>query len=236
MFSKSFKYYDRIYCEFKDYEGEAKNLDGIIREKLPAAKTILDIACGTGEHARILTEEYGYAVDGVDVEPGFLEIAQEKCPASKFSLADMTDFDLGKQYDVVTCLFSAIGYVKTVENTTKAIASFARHLRPRGIMLVEPWISVEKFEGGRFHLRTVDADDLKVARLSYSEIIESISRITFEYLIGVDGNIMRETEVHELGLLTTDELAGCFRENGLTFEYNVEGLMDRGLFVATKVN
>ena len=232
MFTNSIEYYDRIYREFKDYHAEAAVINGLIKSRLPSAGSILDVGCGTGEHGSILTKEYGYAVDGIDLEPGFLEIAQTKCPSGKFTLADMSDFDLGKKYDVITCLFSAIGYVKTVENTTRALGTFARHLRPGGIMIVEPWISVEKFDGENFHLLTVDTDDLKVARLSYSEVIGKISRITFEYLIGADGKIMRETEVHELGLLTTDELAECFRANNLEFEYDEKGLMDRGLFVA----
>ena len=235
MFTNSIEYYDRIYSEFKDYAAEAKQIDEFLKDISPMAKTILDVGCGTGEHARILTEEYGYRVDGIDLEPGFVEIAQKKCPGGTFSLADMTDFDLTKQYDVVTCLFSAIGYVRTVENTAKALGAFSRHLRPGGVMVVEPWISPDQFNDGHYHLQSVDQENLKVARISYSEVVGKISRITFEYLIGVDGRISRESEVHELGLLSFDELAGCFKENGLKFDYDEEGLSGRGLFIAQKL-
>ena len=71
-----------------------------------------------------------------------------------------------------------------------------------------------------------------MARLSYSEIVGKISRITFEYLIGADGKLLRESEVHELGLLTNEELSGCFDANGLDYEFDEKGLTDRGLFVA----
>ena len=53
----------------------------------------------------------------------------------------MTAFDLGCRFDVVTCLFSSIGYVGTVERLDQAIATMAAHLEPGGTLIVEPWLS-----------------------------------------------------------------------------------------------
>ena len=36
----------------------------------------------------------------------------------------MTAFDLGKTFDLVTCLFSSIGYVKTLENLARAVGAW----------------------------------------------------------------------------------------------------------------
>jgi SAM-dependent methyltransferase len=47
----------------------------IAREQ-PHAKTILDVACGTGEHARLLPSDF--EVDSIDLEPKFVEIARAK--------------------------------------------------------------------------------------------------------------------------------------------------------------
>ena len=46
--------------------------------------------------------------------------------AYKLSLhqGDMTDFNMGKTYDVVMCLFSSIGYVKTLENVAASLQNF----------------------------------------------------------------------------------------------------------------
>jgi SAM-dependent methyltransferase len=146
----------------------------------------------------------------------------------------MTAFELSREYDVITCLFSAIGYVQTVGNTVKALRNFLNHLRPGGILLVEPWIDPAKFLAGAVFLRTVNDDDLKVARMSANEIDGKLSRITFEYLIGEGGRVTRETEVHELALLTRQEMANCFTEAGLEYEYDEFGLMDRGLFIGRR--
>ena len=60
---------------------------------------------------------------------------------SALEVADMTSFDLGRRFDVVTCLFSSIGYVGTAERLDQAIATMAAHLEPGGTLIVEPWLA-----------------------------------------------------------------------------------------------
>lgn len=57
----------------------------------------------------MLNEQFNYSVDGIDLDPEFVEIARRKLPRSLIEHADMVDFDLGRRYDVVVCLFSSIG-------------------------------------------------------------------------------------------------------------------------------
>lgn len=51
MFSKSAELYDQIYLEFKDYKAEAQRISELLAGEHPSARTLLDVACGTGEHA-----------------------------------------------------------------------------------------------------------------------------------------------------------------------------------------
>ncbi|HAT59516.1 MAG TPA: hypothetical protein DCS60_01935 [Opitutae bacterium] len=55
---------------------------------------MLDVACGTSERARILTKTYGYSVDGIDLEPNFVEIAQSRNPGGEFTSVEMWSFTL----------------------------------------------------------------------------------------------------------------------------------------------
>src|SRR5260370_1428769 len=128
----AFGFHDAIY-HFKNYGRECEILSEIIQAAAPGARTILDVACGTGEHAKFLKEKY--AIDGVDLNEEYLRAARTKNPAGKYTRADMTDFDLATTYDVVTCLFSAVGYVRTVDRMNRAIASTARHLKPTGVLI-----------------------------------------------------------------------------------------------------
>jgi len=64
--------------------------------------TVLDVACGSGEHARLLAG-HGFVVDGLDLDPAFVRIARHKHPSGRFFEADMAGFDLPDRYDAILC-------------------------------------------------------------------------------------------------------------------------------------
>jgi len=51
----------------------------------------------------------------------------------------MSDFHLPRRYDAVLCLFSSIGYLRTLDRVEAALACFQEHLAPGGVLIVEPW-------------------------------------------------------------------------------------------------
>src|SRR5688500_2836843 len=113
-YQEAAEFYDLLYAGEKDYQAEAQLIAELVRESNPDAKRLLDVGCGTGEHARALTS-LGFEVDGVDLEPAFLEIARAKCPGARFTLGDMRTLALDQRYDAVLTLFSAIGYVRHLD-------------------------------------------------------------------------------------------------------------------------
>ena len=236
MFSATADLYDLIYASFKDYAAEADALAALVRRAHPhpAARTVLDVACGTGEHARLLTEAHGFAVDGLDLDPAFVRIARSKLPNGGGTVyeGDMTSFALPRRYDAVLCLFSSIGYVRTLENVARTLERFRAHLADGGVVIVEPWFPPDRLEPGRVSVNTAEASGLTVCRMAHVEVDGRLSRLHFEYLIGRPAGIERASEVHELGLFTTDELLDCFRRAGLAAEYDAAGPSGRGLFVA----
>jgi len=233
MFSNSAELYDLIYSQFKDYREECGRIAALLERVHPGAKRLLDVGCGTGEHARLLAAEYGYEVDGMDLEPDFVRIAQVKHPDGQFHIADMTDFALPRQYDAVLCLFSSIGYVKTLDNVRRALTSFRKHLEPGGVAVVEPWFQPADWKPGSVYLHTVEAEGVKACRMSHSAARNGISVLDFQYLIGSADGIEHRQETHELGLFTTDELRACFADAGFdTIEHDPVGLVGRGLFSA----
>ncbi len=229
MFSKTAQYYDLIYS-FKDYEKEAGKITALIQKEHSEAKSILDVACGTAEHAKYLAQDF--QIDGIDLEPDFAEIAQKKIPSGKFTRADMSDFSLDKRYDVVQCLFSSIGYLLEDQQVVDALVCFKNHLNPAGIILVEPWFSPEQWKVGTPHMTTVDLPDLKICRMNTSGVDGTISKIHFHYLIGTSDSVEHLTEDHNLALYMIDEMLGFFEQAGLQVEYDPEGIFGRGIYVA----
>ena len=147
----------------------------------------------------------------------------------------MTDFNLEKQYDAIVCLFSSIGYVKTIENVLKTFACFAKHLNKDGIIILEPWFEPEAWHpGGNVNMTTGETEDGKICRMNISERDGNMSFFTFHYLIGTRQGIKYCTEYHELGLFTVKEMKNAFRQAGLQVRYDSEGLSGRGLYIAKK--
>lgn len=58
----------------------------------------------------------------------------------------MITLQLKKQFDIITCLFSSIGYVKTYENLEKSMNSFAKQLKVGGVVIIEPRFTAETYK------------------------------------------------------------------------------------------
>ena len=64
----------------------------LIRRHKPKARTLLELACGTGAILKILAKSYDVA--GLDVSPQMLALARKKLPHVRFYRKDMVRFDL----------------------------------------------------------------------------------------------------------------------------------------------
>ena len=229
-YARAAEYYDLLYRGQKDYPAEAALLAALIREANPRARSILDIGCGTGAHARALIDA-GFAVDGIDLEPAFVEIARKKCPEGRFETGDMMLLDVPGRYDVVACLFSAIGYVRTESALRAAIDGMRRHLKDDGLVIVDPWFEPGQLTDGWIGIVIGEHEGVKVCRMSRTVIEGTVSRLEFEYLIGTPDGMERRSEAHELGLFTQAQMEAAFRNAGLTVERLPEALRMRGLYV-----
>jgi len=234
MFSKSAQYYDEIYASMdKDYAIEANKVHKIIQKyKQSKGKLLLDVACGTGAHAGPLGKYYNVA--GLDFDPEMLSLARKKHPNIPFHQGDMTSFDLGRQFDVIVCLFSSIGYVKTTSRLQKALKTMNRHLLPGGVLMIEPWFTPKQWKPGRAFVTQVNKPGLKIVRMSHSGQRGRISVLEFQYLIGTSKGIDHHTEIHELGLFAHKDYVDTIKATGLNVKHDSEGLDGRGLYIGTK--
>jgi SAM-dependent methyltransferase len=228
MFVESAELYDAIY-HFKNYARECEILRAVIAVAAPGARTVLDVACGTGGHDKFLKDHY--AVDGIDLNENYLHAARAKNPAGRYTRADMTDFDLATTYDAVTCLFSAIGYVKTVERLNRAVACMARHVKPGGALIVEPWLTAGDWKPGTSNLHAGEIGADKVCRMTVSSQEGNVSVMQMHYLRSTAGGIEHHSERLELGLFTREEMAHAFEAANMDVRHDSEGLMGRGLYI-----
>jgi SAM-dependent methyltransferase len=231
VFHQSFSIYDAIYrSRGKDYADEAAKIDQLIREyKRSPGNRLLDIACGTGGHLAYLQNTY--TVEGLDLEEGMLEVARARFPHIPFYQGSMIDFDLGRRFDTIICLFSAIGYVQTIENLEKTIANMARHLEPGGVLILEPSFTPDYYRVGSVHGSFVDEPELKIARMVISEQEGNIAVLNFHYLVASPAGIEHFTELHKMALFTNEEYMSAFHKVGLVVDHDPVGLIGRGLHI-----
>jgi SAM-dependent methyltransferase len=230
MYTRSATFYDLIYS-WKDYRREVDYLLAIIQAQVSGARSLLDVACGTGEHLRYLTN---FDRTGLDLDPELLRVAGSKLPDVRFVCSDMADFDLGSQFDVVMCLFSAIGYVLTVPRLNAAISCMGKHLSPGGILCVEPWFTPEQWCDSKVSMRTAEQEDVKVCRIFEGGQQGKISTNTLHYLVANGGKVEYFTESHNLGLFSQEEMQQAFDRAGLTVEFDPVGVENRGLYVGRR--
>jgi ubiquinone/menaquinone biosynthesis C-methylase UbiE len=234
MFTKSATIYDAIYAARFDFDAAASMVHELIQaHKRTAGNTLLDVACGTG--AYLVHLRASYVVEGVDLDSGMLAVARQKLPDVPLHQADLVDFDLGRRFDAVLCLGSAIGYVGTVDRLRQAVGTLARHTVPGGVVIVEPWFGPDVWEDGRLTANLVEQPALKIARVLVSGRDGSVSTLDIHYLVARPEGVEYFTERHRLGLFTDEEYVAAFREADVHVTHDAEGLLGRGLYVGTRL-
>ena len=96
-------------------------------------RSVLDAGCGTGRVAIELARR-GIEVVGVDVDPSMLDVARSKQPDLPWIVADLTDVDLGRTFDVVVLAGNVMIFLAP-GTEGQVVANLARHVAPGGFLV-----------------------------------------------------------------------------------------------------
>jgi cyclopropane fatty-acyl-phospholipid synthase-like methyltransferase len=126
---------DRFYnAAMGDRTETAAYIRRLIRRHNPKARTLLELACGTGAILKILAESYDVA--GLDISPHVLALARKKLPHVAFHRKDMIKFELATKFNVIICVFDSINHVLKFTDWQKIFRNAARHLEEDGLFLL----------------------------------------------------------------------------------------------------
>lgn len=234
MYRDLARYYDVQYSG-KDYRKEVRSLEAIVRRYGRSGKdSWLDVACGTGKHLELLRRHYRCV--GVDANRAMLRVARRRLRGVRLVHGDMGTFRLGEEFDVVSCLFSSIGHLTSERDLRRAFANFARHLKPGGIAIVEPWILPSRTRPGRLDLRTFRDRTVRLVRMAHSDVRGRSTVIQYHYLIGAPGRGIRHIEESDRGLMVDSaRLQELMKSAGLRPRFLPGGFVrDRGLLLGVK--
>ncbi|HUI23234.1 MAG TPA: class I SAM-dependent methyltransferase [Nitrososphaerales archaeon] len=228
------KYYDLLYS-WKDYDREARVITGLIkRYKASPGNSLLDVGCGTGKHIQHLAARFDCV--GLDASEEMLEQARSNAKGVKFVRGNMVNFELGKKFDVVLCLFSSIGYVRTYPRLARTLRNFARHLSDGGVVIIEPWFTKSTVKDGYVHVLVQGNDDLKVVRVDITSIRGNLSVLDERIVVAEPSKGMATYKDRMvMGLFEKDEFLRIMRQAGLRATYVKKSLAPgRGLYIGTK--
>jgi len=163
--------YDALYGD-KDYSAECDMLEKVFETfSRRDVTTVLDLGCGTGNHALRLAER-GYSVTGVDSSGAMLAGAEAKAKRRslevEFRRGDIRSLDLGREFDAVLMMFAVLGYQVGDGDVAGALASARRHLRPDGLLVFDCWY-------GPAVLAQRPGDREKVVRTRQGKVVRNAS-------------------------------------------------------------
>ena len=233
LYARSAQYYDAIQqASGRNYSHEAFRLNKLIEAHCTSGgDALLDVGCGTGHHLEYLRA--WYSPDGLDVDRSMLAVAQARLPELHFISHDMIGFNLDRRYDAIVAI-DTIGYVPNVRLLEQTLETFYRHLKPGGVVAIEPWIRPADWKDGYIQARFADEPDLKVARMSLSRRDGNVSILHYNYMVAAPDGVRTFNEPHRLMLFTDEEYRRAISRARLTVEYDPTGLRGRGIYLGIR--
>lgn len=217
LYRKFAGYYDLIY-QWMDYCSEVEFIEKMVDMYLGSGgNDLLDVACGTGNHAQYLTDSF--QVVGLDLNLEMMEIAREKVPEMELIHGDMKEMNLERDFDVIICLFSSINYHTNLSELKSTFQRFYDHLKQGGVLIFDLGFCTENWEEGRMLVDAVVEGDLQLARISQSRLYDGVFNANFLFLIKENGKMDFEVDQHQIGVFNTTDVESILEETG--FETNI---------------
>lgn len=141
-------FYDRqtaIYEVMNDWPTRLSLELPFIRRALEQAhaRTVLDVACGSGHHAIALARE-GYIVRGTDISPEMIAQARRNAAQAQVSVQfEQSDLaapgtrSMNRIFDAVLCLGNSLPHVLTEAEQLGALHAMRDQLREGGVLVLQ---------------------------------------------------------------------------------------------------
>ncbi len=131
-YGKFSKFYDQV---MGDRSAAANYIRDLIEVHHPNAKTLLEVACGTGGLLGRLSESYD--VTGLDRSRPMLAIAKQRLPNIQLLQQDMTSLRIGRRFDAIVCAFDSINHLQGFSDWRKTFRGVAAHINTDGLFVFD---------------------------------------------------------------------------------------------------
>lgn len=228
------QYYDLLYKD-KDYEGEVNYIDKLIKDNTSNCKTILDMGCGTGKHAVLLSEK-NYLVDGVDLSKEMLAIAETRRHGREdklqFHHAKIQDINLNKKFDAVISLFHVMSYQNTNNDLIESFKSAKEHLIKGGVFIFDFWYGPAVLTDlPSVRVKRLENEKIKITRIAEPTLHHQYSVVDVAYDIFIEEKstkqLIQKQELHKMRYFFDAELELICTQLGLVVKNKYEWMRDK---------
>ncbi len=186
----------------------------ILELGLKPPANILDLACGSGRHCRVLSQ-LGFTTCGLDLSWPLLEIERRSNSKLPFEATrgDMRQLPFKSgHFDLVISLFTSFGYFDTVEEDQQVLNEAARTLKSGGSYVLD-FLNASSVASEVVPAEESEIEAKKVTIFRW--IDEPKNRIEKRILIQESHGIVREFR-ESVKLYRKDELQGMLQLAGLS--------------------
>ena len=177
---------------------------------------------------------------GLDGSKLMLDYAKENAPAVEFVQADARDFNLGRKFQAITCLFDSINHLLSKDDVLLVFKNIYEHLEENGIFVFDTNSLSSSEDVDLSDFSAVEEQEVFISQGSYN----SIEKLTTYFLTAFvkennkweryDNKIYERYYEEEL-LISILKKAG-FRNTAYTYgaDIEIEPFEDRVFFTAWK--
>lgn len=194
--------YNSLYSD-KNYAAECDVIEGLFkRYSQRSVRKILDLGCGTGNHAFLFANR-DYDVVGVERSQHMLAVAQNKLdektrPKLQFRSGDIRNVDLGEEFDAALILFAVLGYQLENSDVIATLRTARRHLKPGGLLIFDVWYGPAVLrEQPSDRAKVIPTPDGKILRLASGKLETATHTCSVQYQLWQFQNDRVNSETQE---------------------------------------
>jgi len=165
----------------------------------------------------------GYRVEGSDLSADMMAVASDRAkvlglPIRFYNESFQSCDRIGRQYDAVIAMFSAIDYLTEYRDLARSLGNIRSLLREDGIFVFDFWNGNAVLKSySPVRIRRVEKAEYAVIRVSNTSLdtILQVATINFDFILLKAGSIVREfSEVHSIRYFFPQEMTDLLAANG----------------------
>ena len=150
------------------YADQAFSIIGkLILHQLPEKACILDLCCGTGQLAHLLSKR-GYQITGIDSSEEMIRFARDNAPNTDFLVQDARYFHFPPRYDAVVSTYDSLNFITELEELMGTFQNVFASLKKGGFFLFDLNTEAgyrDHWDDGTFDI--IEDDNVCIVQTSY---------------------------------------------------------------------